>query len=348
MRPESERNISQTPSISKRLSSQTRFQRVTDERLVKILGVSELLPVSGTADGRIRAIAGRQRARAARRQLLAAGLTKHMVGSRLASGALVSAHDGVYIVGHVGPIPLGDETAALLAIGDDSYLSHLTAGVVYDIIVVPAGTPIHVTTPRARMHRPGIVVHRSQTLTPVDITVYEGLPITSVARTLLDLAEILSMRDIERAVDEALLRKLVTVAQIKDVIARSNGRRGAGILKRFVDWRTNNGASRTKWERMAANAFRTANFPPFEQNVRYLGFEHDFLWRKHMVTLEIDGWWHETRLNGERDVQKRALLRKTGFDPNQVTNTLVEENILEVVALMAGRLALHDPSRRQT
>jgi very-short-patch-repair endonuclease len=196
------------------------------------------------------------------------------------------------------------------------------------------------------MHRSGIVVHRSQTLTPVDITVYDGLPMTSVARTLLDLAEILTMRDLERALDEALLRKLVTLREVRDVIARSNGRKGAGALKALVKWRVNNSASRTRWERMAAHAFRRANLPPFEQNVSYLGFQHDFLWREHMVTLEIDGWWHGTRLNGERDVRKRARLKAAGFDPNQVSNTDVEENILEVVALMAARLALHDPSRR--
>jgi very-short-patch-repair endonuclease len=311
-----------------------------------VLGESDLLGVDGPPDSRISAIATVQRGRVARRQLLAAGVTADMIRSRLKTGYLIRVHDGVYVVAHLAPIELGDETAALLAVGDDSCVSHLTAAVTHDIIVVPVGTPIHVTTPHARMNRSGIVVHRSQTLTPVDVTVHEGLPITSVARTLLDIAELSPMRDIERAVDEALGRKLATLGEIQDVIVRSNGRKGAGILKRFVEWRTNNSGSRTKWERMAARAFRTANFPPFEQNVRFVGFEHDFLWRKHMVTLEIDGSWHGTRLNGERDVRKRARLRKAGFDPNRVTDTQVEENILEVVALVAGRLALRDPARR--
>jgi very-short-patch-repair endonuclease len=311
---------------------------------VQILGVGELFPVKGTTDERIRSIAGQQRGRVQRRQLLAAGVTKHMVDSRLRSGALTPAHDGVYVVGHLGPISLGDETAALLAAGMDSVLSHLTAGVIYDVIVVPAGTPVHVTTRHARLHRDGIVVHRSRTLRAVDIEVHNGLPITSVARTLLDIAEMLPARDTERAVDEALGRKLVTLAAIQDVIARNNGRKGAGVLKRFVTWRTTNSGSRTKWERMAARAFRQADFPPFEQNARYLGFEHDFLWRKQGVTLEIDGSWHLTRLNDARDEAKRSRVRKAGLAPSAVTNTQVETNILGVVAYMAARLARRDPA----
>jgi very-short-patch-repair endonuclease len=170
--------------------------------------------------------------------------------------------------------------------------------------------------------------------------------VTSVARTLLDLAEILTMRDVERAVDEALGRKLVTLRELRDVIKRNNGRKGAGILKRFVEWRVNNSGSRTKWERMAARVFTAANFPPFEQNVSYLGFQHDFLWRAHGVTLEIDGSWHDTRLNGEKDVVKRKRVEDAGLDPNVVTNTDVEERIFEVVAHMAVRLWLRDPARR--
>lgn len=298
--------------------------------------------VSGTPDMRIDAIAAAQRGRVARRQLVVAAVNDDMIRSRVRSGRLIPRHNGVYIVAPVTPIPLGDETAALLAVGEDSVLSHLTAGVVYEIVVVPIGTPIHVTTPHTRMHREGIVVHRSYTLHPVDIRIHEGLRITSVARTLLDVAEILPMRDVERAVDEALGRRLVTISEIRDVIRRNNGKKGAGILTRFIDWRAHNTGSRTKWERMAANGFRVANFPPFEQNVKYRGFSHDFLWRKQEVTLEINGSWHLTRLNSERDLTKRSQLIKAGFDPNEASNTQVEERLSEVVTHMAARLARSD------
>jgi very-short-patch-repair endonuclease len=269
-----------------------------------------------------------------------------MIQTRVSSRALTAVHDGVYVVGGPDPIPLGDETAALLAVGDDSILSHLTAGMIWEIIVVPVGMPIHVTSPHSRLRRKGVVVHRSRTLHPVDTRVRDGLPVTSVARTLLDLAEILTTRDTERAVDEALGRQLVTLRELGDVIERNNGRKGAGILRRFVEWRVNNSGSRTKWERMAAQAFRAANFPPFEQNVRYLGFQHDFLWREHGVALEIDGSWHNTRLTGEKDAVKSKRLKDAGLDPNMVTNTDVEERIFEVVAHMAVRLWLRDPARR--
>jgi very-short-patch-repair endonuclease len=266
-----------------------------------------------------------------------------MIDTRVQQRALTAVHQGVYVVGPPAPIPLGDETAALLAVGDDSWLSHITAGGIYDVIVVPPDAPIHVTTLHARLQREGIVVHRSRTLTPADVRMHEGLPITSVARTLLDLAEMLPSRDVERAVDEALGRRLVTLDELQDVIRRNRGRKGAAILTRFIAWRTNNSGSRTRWERMAARAFTTAGFPPFVQNRRYLGFQHDFLWLKQGVALEINGSWHQTRLNGERDEGRRSRLLKAGLDPNEVTNSQVEDNVWEVVAYMAARLARRDP-----
>src|SRR5262249_50339055 len=152
--------------------------------------------------------------------LLSAGLTRHMVETRRASGFLTQVHHGVYIVGPVVDMPFARETAALLAV-DRSVLSHLTAGGVYELIRLLDDAPIHVTVRHPRKSRPGITVHRSSAITRADVTLYEGLPITSVARTLLDLAEMLSVRDTERALDEALARKLVTLAEIRELLTRA-------------------------------------------------------------------------------------------------------------------------------
>jgi very-short-patch-repair endonuclease len=324
-----------------------RSERTGDVRLVRVLGVDDLLAVRGTPDARISAIAAKQRGRVRRRQLLGAGITKAMIRTRLNSGYLTPVHNGVYVVGHTAPVPLGDETAALLAVGDDAALSHVTAGVLYEVLRVRDGTPIHVTSPHPRLQRKGIVVHRSRTLTPADVTVKDGLPITSVARTLLDIAEMLPVRETEWALDEALGRKLVTLREIRDLIARSGGRRGAGILKRLIEWRTSDGSSRTKWERIAAKAFTSAGLVPFEQNVWHLGYQHDFFWRGPGVTLEIDGFpWHSLKSRVERDLEKSAACKRAGLDPNRVTNTEVETNIVAVVALVATRLALRDPAHR--
>jgi very-short-patch-repair endonuclease len=304
--------------------------------------------VSGAPDQRISMIAGAQRGRVAHRQLVPAGITDRMIRTRKARGLLTAVHAGVYVVGHVAPIPLGRETAALLAV-DRAVLSHVSAAVVWELIPRPVREPpVHVTVRRACKSRPGIVVHRSSTLTRADIGVHEGLPITSPARTLLDISELLPTRDTERALDEALGRRLVTLQEIRELLERTATRRGLSILRALTDWRTNNTGSRTKWERIAAKAFRDAGLPEAERNVWYLGYQHDFLWRKHGVTLEIDGYpWHSTKTNMERDRDKETRLKQAGLDPNRVSNTQVERRILKVVALVAGRLALRDPARRE-
>lgn len=301
------------------------------------------MPVTGPVATRIGQIAVVQRSRVARRQLLAAGVTRHMVATRLKSKSLTEAHNGVYIVGPNVDVPLGRETAALLAV-DASVLSHLTAGAVYEVIRIAAGQPIHVTVLIPKKSRPGIVVHRSRTLTAADLTLHHGLPITSVARTLFDIAGILPAREVEWALDEALGRKIVTLGEIRELLARTKGRRAAAVLGALVESRTNNAGSRTKWERRAAGAFRAAGFPPFEQNVWYLGYQHDFLWRRQRVALEIDGLqWHSTLSRMNRDDTKQKALERNGIDANRVTNADIDHRLIQVVALMAARLALRDP-----
>jgi very-short-patch-repair endonuclease len=223
--------------------------------------------------------------------------------------------------------------------------SHLTAGVVYEVIRMPDDLPVHLTTRTQHRDRDGIIVHRSSTFTRADIAIHQGLPITSVPRALLDISELLPLRETEWALDEALGRNLTTLQQMRELLARTTTRKGLTILRELTDWRTHNGASRTKWERMAAHAFRAAGFPPFEQNVWLFGYQHDFYWRDYGVTLEIDGSWHSAKTRMDRDTAKEDTLRRHGLDPNRVTNTQVEERILEVVALMASRLALRDPAR---
>jgi hypothetical protein len=139
---------------------------------VRILGVSDLLGVSGPPDRRINAIAAAQRGRVARVQLLSAGVTEDMIRTRVRSGSLIREHHGVYVVPGAVGVPLGRETSALLAI-DRSVTSHLTAGVVYEVIRMPDDLPVHLTTRTQHRDRDGIIVHRSSTFTRADIAIHQ-------------------------------------------------------------------------------------------------------------------------------------------------------------------------------
>jgi hypothetical protein len=196
--------------------------------LVAILGVRAPMPVSGPREERILAIAGRQRARINRLQLRAAGISDSAIGRMVDRGFLRREHRAVYALGPDIAVPWARETAALLACAEGCLLSHHTAGVAWGLLPEYDGD-VEVIVPGRQTGSPrGVTVHRTSTLLPRDLRVQLGLPVTSPARTLLDLAGSLGPRALERAVDEAMVTRVVSAAQLRDIAARAIGRRGAG------------------------------------------------------------------------------------------------------------------------
>jgi hypothetical protein len=156
----------------------------------------------------VTAVAAVQHGVVSRDQLRAAGVSDGAVTGMVARGELVRVYRGVYRLSPVVHVPLAREVAALLACGPEAVLSHRTAA---DLWALPVALSrgLHVVR---RAHGPepvGVTVHRSRTLTAQDIRHRHGLPLTSPARTLLDLAETLTPRQLERAVDEALVKHIV-------------------------------------------------------------------------------------------------------------------------------------------
>lgn len=136
-------------------------------------------------------------------QLLAIGLTRKAIRHRVATCRLHPVHRGVYLVGHAVMPPLAAETAAILACGDGTDLSHHSAAALW--ILRPASPAEVFVTVAGRNpgRRPGVHVHRVRCLDPADRTRRHGLPVTTPARTILDLAAVSSMRETERAYGEA-------------------------------------------------------------------------------------------------------------------------------------------------
>jgi len=141
-------------------------------------------------------------------QVARAGLSAQWVRNRVRTGWLQRLHRGVYLVG-----PLETEhsrlMAAALAAGPGALISHYPAAVLWELCP-PREGPIDVTVPdRKARSRPGIIVHRA-TLHPQDISRRHGIPVTSAARTVLDLAATAPLRDVDRAVNEALVQHRVS------------------------------------------------------------------------------------------------------------------------------------------
>jgi len=159
------------------------------------------------------------------RAALSAGWVRH----RIARGWLRRVHRGVYLVGPL-ETPHSQAMAATLAGGDGALLSHYPAAVLWGLRP-PAEGPIDVTVPGRKVRRrPGIRVHRGD-VNPADATRRHNIPVTSAARTLLDLATVTSQKELNRAVDEARVHHLASDPSLNEQFRRYPTHRGTAAIE---------------------------------------------------------------------------------------------------------------------
>jgi very-short-patch-repair endonuclease len=291
-----------------------------------------------TGDRAIAGIAARQHGVVTRAQLLAAGLGRGGIAHRLAERRLHRLHRGVFLVGHVVAPPLAREMAAVLACRAGAVVSHFAAASMWSLPFAPADVIDVTVAGRNPGTRPGLRIHVVARLGPRDMRVHERVPVTAPARTLLDLAALVPLRDLERALNEARIRRLVRSRQLLDVLERSPGRRGAGALRGLLDNKP--ALTRSEAEARLLALLRAAGLPPDGVNVRVERYEVDFLWRAAGVIVEVDGYaYHSTRAAFERDRIRDAELQAAGYQVMRVTWRQLIETSEAVVALIAQVLA---------
>jgi very-short-patch-repair endonuclease len=297
------------------------------------------LPADATIDAVIRAIAGRQRGRAARWQLSRAGIRPGAIDRRIKRGSLIRVHPGVYVVAPAVEVPFAAETEALLAAGPGGVLSHHSAAVLWDLRP-GAARPVHVTVPEQRSGpRMGdLTVHRSRTLARGDVRYVHGLPATSPARTLLDVAGTrLDEEDVARLVDEALfVRRIVTRAQLWAAIRRAGGHPGVAKLTRVLAARTRPARPESHPERRLLELIRAAGLPEPETQVEVLGYRVDFLWREQGVAVEVDAYGtHGSPRRFEQDRRRDAeMLTRARIATLRVTGERIQEQPFAVVSTL--------------
>lgn len=282
-------------------------------------------------------LAARQHGVVTRRQLLDAGLSKGMIDRRLGSGRLKRLHRGVYLVGPVLP-PLALEMAACLACGPAAVLSHRSAAGVWGFVKAGRRRTMDVSIrPGGGTRRPGIVTHRPEGMEPDETTVLDGVPITTPARTLYDLARMLRPRALERAVSQALASGRITPDELMVVGRRYRGRPGG---RRLVEALGEDGPHLTRSEAEARflRLVRRARLPPPLVNQVVTGYEVDFHWPKEGLVVEVDGFaYHGSRRSFEGDRARDADLSRSGLRVVRVTwKQLVNEPF--VLAARLGAL----------
>jgi very-short-patch-repair endonuclease len=321
------------------LASQTEAKTGSTVRLVSGARISL---ASGSVDGRISEIAGTQRGRVSRDQLREAGIDRHAIDRRVSNRRLIVKHPGVYLVGHNAEVELGDETAALLACGPTAMLSHHSAATLWGLRPGRA-RPVHVLVPRGHhgVLPEGVVVHN--TILDCGRTSHLDLPITSPARTLLDIAAGLPDQEVEYILEEGLgPKRLLTEAEVAEVAARAGRHPGAGTLRRVLATRTGT-LTESKAQRRLLGLIRDAGLPFPRTEQPLLGYRVDLLWPDLKLIVEVDGYQsHGTRGAFERDRRRDARLQAAGFMVIRVTAREIEYRPWAVIAQLAQ--AIHQRS----
>ena len=265
--------------------------------------------VAGWPEREIGAIAARQRALITRAQLTALGVTRAAIDHAIARGRLHRRHHAVYsLVPFAALPPLANELSAVLACGDTALLSHHSAAATWGFRPSFNGL-VHVTAigSDAGRERPGIRAHRVTALDPRDIRRYQNIPITSPARALLEIAPDLTDRQLERALDEALIKRLITHAAIAAIANAYQRYRGVARLRALADPGRPTTETRSDGEEALLALIRRANLPLPELNAKVGNYTADFLWRHEKVIVELDGYdYHRGRAAFERDHQRDA------------------------------------------
>jgi very-short-patch-repair endonuclease len=249
-------------------------------------------------------------------QLYALGLTPAAVTRRVQAGRLHRLFRGVYAVGHDRLRREGRFLAAVLACGDGAVLSHLSAAAHWELLRTE-GTAVDVTARRGRRGVSGIRLHRSRSLDDKDTTNRDGIPVTTLARTLLDLAGTIPGHRLERALAQAERLRIYDHRAITDVIARTSGHRGGTILARATALEPR--LTRSELEALFQRLVRKAGLPEPLSNHDIEVPDHgreevDFYWPAHRLVVETDGWeTHGTRSAFQSDRRKDAALTAAGY-----------------------------------
>lgn len=283
-----------------------------------------------------------------RAQLLDSGLPESTIDRRLRSGRLRPVHRGVYALR--GGLGLHARAmAATLACGARSFVSHVTAAALTDIVPEPDRTePVDISLP-GRGHRrvAGIHKHADRQGAPEDVTALDGIPITTPIRTLIDLASVFDFRGLERAVARSERNGLVTADLLRRALAGLSAQRGVAKLRQLLG-QAERILTRSAAEEILLQLVRAAGLPMPRANVRIGRYEVDFLWPAERVIVEVDGYrYHSSRHHFEEDRARDAFLVSRGYRIIRLTwkQLTDEDQRLQTLVRLAQVLAVATPAR---
>lgn len=259
-------------------------------------------------------------------QLHAAGLSDSAVSKRVERGALHRRYRGVY---SVGPLSRdGEFMAAVLAGGPGALLSHWAAAELHGLTPYRASV-IDVVVPSKRQSRPGTKYHRAR-IHWRDVTDRKGIPVTSVARLLVDLTDAVHVpHEITAVIRQAAYLGAFSLLATTDARRRANGRRNVALLDEAIElYQAGSAGTRSKEETRTIVLLNRAGLATPIVNCDLLGEEVDFQWPDDRLVIELDGPHHGRATDRRDDAALDAKLRAAGYE---IVRTRTPEEVVDVI-----------------
>lgn len=290
-------------------------------------------------------IAARQQGLVTRRDLLAAGVPAATVSDWLGTGRLHQIHRGVYSVGQ--PVGGADarRMAAVLACGAGAYLSHRCCCEHWELVPAAPGTPLEVTVLGRRPKGPrGVRVHRAEEVAEDELTVLRGVPVTSAARAVIDLAATADRYTVAKAYEEGLIQGFYDRDEMARLVDRHAGRRGIKKVRFLVERDAPPSWTIGEAHKRLLELVRSAGLPHPETEVQIGPYRVDMLWRRERVIVEVDGaTYHSLPSRIEADKRRDAELAARGYIVIRVTwRQLIDEPhavLARITSVLAQRAA---------
>ena len=297
--------------------------------------------------------ARRQHGLLTREQALAAGLSVDQIEHRLESGRWLVVRPGVYLINGTPPSFEQSVLAACLAAGEDIVASHATAALLWGLAATFEPDGIHVTGPLPRLCRlDGVIGHRSGKLDPADAGRRAGIPVTSVARTIIDVAGSLPPHRLGPVVDDALRRRILMLPQLRSTAERLRPAPGRSMkaIKAVLEQRLPGfdpgDSDREVWlvEALVGGGFER---PTLGHRVRigHRTYKLDVSYPEQLVAFEYDGWeWHKERTSFDHDRARTRELELAGWMVLRYTSASTPADVIRD----AERAGIPRPFARST
>jgi very-short-patch-repair endonuclease len=275
-----------------------------------------------------------------RAQLLQTGVTRKEIERRLRTGSLLREHPGVYRVGHRAPSIEASYLAAVLAAGEGALLSGRAAAHLFGLVKGAAPAPEVISRTERRIE--GVKTHRSRLLDARDAAIVRGIPVTTVPRTLVDIAADLPIDALARACHEAGVRYQTTPAAVEGVLVRRPTSPGAKKLRRVIHGDVH--VTLSKLEARFLDLLRAEGLPLPITNRPAGGRRVDCRWPEHRLTVELDGYrFHNSRYSWEQDRRREREARARGDEFRRYSYSDVTDDPTLMLAELRALLCSEHP-----